>query len=116
MNPLRVGISAVALNDALHSRQAFSKVFCGHYRDHFNPGIEAEKETFTDFRDLRRLRHIHHEKSRPFSAFREEIGGFRLQFFKDARENFFDLSVANSGIASLDRKRELDHDAHWYPP
>ena len=96
------------MNDPLHSRQANLEIFRGHHRYHFDPGIEPEKEAFSDFCDLGRLSHIHHENPGPFSPFREEIGGFWLQFFKDARENFFDLSVANNGIASFYGKRELD--------
>ena len=34
-----------------------------------DPGIEPKKEVFSDFRDLRRLCHIHHKKSCPFSPF-----------------------------------------------
>ena len=33
------------------------------------PGIEPKKEAFSDFRDLRRLCHIHHKSPAPFSPF-----------------------------------------------
>ena len=33
------------------------------------PGIKPKKEAFSDFRDLRRLCHIHHKSPAPFSPF-----------------------------------------------